>query len=77
LAKLCRVAPLEASSGKTVRHRLNRGRNRQANRALHVVVAVRMRRHQPTRHYLARRLADGKTKKEAVRCLKRYVIREV
>ena len=76
-AKLCGVAPIEASSGKTVRHRLNRGGNRQANRALHVVVVVRMRRHQPTRDYLARRLAEGKTKKEVMRCLKRYVIREL
>lgn len=77
LAKLCGVAPLEASSGKTVRHRLNRGGNRQANRALHVVVVVRLRRHQPTRDYLERRLAEGKTKKEVMRSLKRYVIREL
>mgnify|MGYP001756625252 CR=1 FL=1 len=76
-AKLCGVAPIEASSGKTVRHRLNRGGNRQANRALHTIVTVRLRRHQPTRDYLARRIADGKTKREAIRCLKRYVAREV
>ena len=76
-AKLCGVAPIEASSGKTVRHRLNRGGNRQANRALHTIVTVRLRRHQPTRDYLARCIADGKTKREAIRCLKRYVAREV
>lgn len=76
-AKLCGVAPLEASSGKTVRHRLNRGGNRDANRALHVILVVRMRRHQPTRDYLARRLAEGKTKNEAMRCLKRYIAREI
>ena len=62
-AKLCGVCPLEASSGKTIRHRLNRGGNRDANRALHVILVVRMRRHQPTRDYIARRLAEGKTKK--------------
>ncbi len=68
-AKLCGVCPLEASSGKTVRHRLNRGGNRDANRALHVILVVRMRRHQPTRDYMARRLAEGKTKNEIMRCL--------
>lgn len=76
-AKLCGVSPIEASSGKTVRHRLNRGGNRDANRALHVILVVRLRRHQPTRDYLARRLADGKTKNEAMRCLKRYIAREI
>ena len=76
-AKLCGVSPLEASSGKTVRHRLNRGGNRDANRALHVILVVRMRRHQPTRDYLTRRLAEGKTKNEAMRCLKRYIAREI
>ncbi|MGL5441836.1 transposase [Mycobacteroides stephanolepidis] len=76
-AKLCGVSPLEASSGKVVRHRLNRGGNRDANRALHTILVVRMRRHQPTRDYLARRLADGKTKKEAMCCLKRYIAREI
>lgn len=76
-AKLCGVSPIEASSGKVVRHRLNRGGNRDANRALHTVLVVRMHRHQPTRDYIARRLAEGKTKKEAMRCLKRYIDREV
>lgn len=59
-AKLCGVSPVEASSGKIVRHRLNRGRNRDANRALHTILVVRMRRHQPNRDYLARRFAEGK-----------------
>ncbi|OHU75653.1 IS110 family transposase [Mycobacteroides chelonae] len=68
---------MEASSGKVVRHRLNRGGNRDANRALHTILVVRMHRHQPTRDYIARRLAEGKTKKEAMRCLKRYIAREV
>jgi transposase len=77
LAKLCGVAPLEASSGRTVRHRLNRGGNRHANNALHTVIVVRLRRHQPTLDYLQRRLQEGKTKKEIMRCLKRYLVREL
>jgi transposase len=76
-AKLCGVCPLDASSGKTIRHRLNRGGNRDANRALHVIVVVRLRRHQPTRDYMARRTAEGKSKNEVMRCLKRYIAREV
>ncbi len=76
-AMLCGSAPIPASSGKTVRHRLNRGGDRQANAALHRVVIVRLRWHQPTRDYVARRLAEGKTKREVIRCLKRYVAREV
>jgi transposase len=68
---------LEASSGKTIRHRLNRGGNRDANRALHVILVVRMRRHGPTRDYFARRLAEGKTKNEIMRCVKRYIAREI
>jgi transposase len=76
-AALCGTSPVQASSGKTRRHRLNRGGDRQANAALHRVVVVRLRWHQPTRDYLARRAAGGKTKKEILRCLKRYVAREV
>jgi transposase len=76
-AALCGASPVEASSGKTVRHRLNSGGDRQANAALHRVVIVRLRWHQPTRDYVARRTAEGKTKKEILRCLKRYVAREV
>ncbi len=77
LAALCGSSPVEASSGKTRRYRLNRGGDRQANAALHRIVIVRLRWHQPTRDYLARRTTQGKTKKEIIRCLKRYVAREV
>jgi transposase len=76
-AALCGASPIPASSGKTQRHRLNRGGDRQANAALHRVVVVRLRWHAPTRAYLARRLGDGKTKPEIMRCLKRYVAREI
>ena len=67
---------MPASSGKTVRHRLNPGGNRDANRALHVVALNRLRRDPRTRQYVARRTADGKSKREAMRCLKRYIARE-
>jgi transposase len=76
-AALCGASPVEASSGKTRRHRLNRGGDRQANAALHRIVIVRLRWHQPTRDYMARRTAEGKTKEEILRCLKRYGAREV
>lgn len=76
-AKLCGVCPIPASSGKTVRHRLNRGGDRRANRALHTIVLVRMRHDPRTRNYVARRRSEGKTTKEIIRCLKRYVAREV
>jgi transposase len=59
----------EASSGKTRRHRLNRGGDRQANAALHRIVVARLRHDQPTKDYLARRIREGKSKKEALRCL--------
>jgi transposase len=75
-AHLCGAAPVPASSGKVVRHRLNRGGNRDANRALHVVALNRLRRDPRTQEYLARRTAEGKSKKEAMRCLKRYIARE-
>jgi transposase len=74
---LCGASPLQASSGKTVRHRLNRGGNRQANTALYRIVVVRLRWHQPTRAYMARRTTQGLSKREIIRCLKRYVAREV
>ena len=77
LAKLCGVCPIPASSGKTRRHRLNRGGNRQANAALYRVVVTRMRGHQPTLDYVRRRTAEGKSKPEIIRCLKRYVVREI
>ena len=76
-AALCGASPVEASSGKTRRHRLNRGGDRQANCALHTIVLSRLRWDQRTRDYLDRRVAEGKTRREAVRCLKRYVAREI
>jgi len=77
LAKLCGACPIPASSGKTSRHRLNRGGHRQANAALHRILVVRMRFHEPTINYVNRRTAEGKTKKEILRCLKRLLIREI
>ena len=76
-AKLCGACPIPASSGKTSRHRLNRGGNRQANAALYRVVITWMRSHSPTRAYVRRRTAEGKGKMEIIRCLKRFVAREV
>ena len=76
-ASLCGVSPIEASSGKVVRHRLNRGGNRDANRALYMICLARMRRDRRTKEYVARRTAEGKSKREIIRCLKRYVAREV
>jgi len=76
-AKLCGVSPLEASSGKVVRHRLNRGGNREANCALHMICVVRMGADKRTREYVRRRTAEGKSKWEIMRCLKRYIAREV
>jgi transposase len=76
-AALCGVAPIPASSGKTSRHRLSRGGDRSANRALWRIVLTRLRTDDRTREYLARRRAEGKSHREVVRCLKRYVAREV
>jgi transposase len=76
-AMLCGVAPLPASSGKTIRHRLNRGGDRQANAALYRVVLCRLRWDPRTRDYMERRTKDGLSKKEIIRCLKRYVAREL
>ena len=75
-AMLCGACPLPASSGKTQRHRLNRGGNRQANSALHMIVLCRMRTDPRTRTYVERR-GEGLSKREVMRCLKRYVAREV
>jgi len=77
LARLCGVAPIPASSGNTTRHRLHRGGDRAANSAIHMIVINRLRWHEPTKAYLARRTAEGKTKKEIIRCLKRAVVREL
>ena len=76
-AMLCGVAPLPASSGRTTRHRLNRGGDRAANSALWRIVITRMATDQRTKNYIARRTAQGLTKPEIIRCLKRYVAREV
>ncbi len=77
-ANLCGVAPLPASSGKTTgRHRLNRGGDRHANCALWRVVIVRLATHEQTRNYMARRTQEGMSKPEIIRCLKRYVAREI
>ena len=74
-ASLCSVSPVEASSVRVVRHRLNRGGNRDANRALHLICIVRMRVDEHTRRYAAKRASEGKSKREIIRCLKRYVRR--
>jgi len=76
-AHMCAVAPIPASSGKTRRHRLNRGGNREANHALWRMVITRMSAHPATRAYVRRRTAEGLSKKEIIRCLKRHVAREV
>ena len=76
-AHMCAVAPIPASSGKTRRHRLNRGGNREANHALWRIVITRMSAHPATRAYVERRAKEGLTEKEIIRCLKRYVTREV
>lgn len=76
-AMLCGASPIPASSGKTNRHRLNRGGNRQANSALHMIALCRMRSDPRTKTYVQRRLAEGLSKREVMRCLKRYIAREV
>jgi transposase len=77
-AKLCGVSPKPASSGQTSgRHRLNRGGDRAANSALYMVTLVRLRHHEPTRAYVERRTAEGLSKREIIRCLKRFIAREV
>jgi hypothetical protein len=76
-AHLCAAAPIPASSGRTDRHRLNRGGDRAANAALYMVVVTRMRRHEPTRAYVTRRTAQGLSKTDIIRCLKRFAAREI
>ncbi len=76
-AHLCGVSPLEASSGKVTRHRLNRGGDRQANRALWTIVISRLASDPDTQSYMERRLKEGRSKREIIRMLKRYVAREV
>lgn len=76
-AALCGVSPVPASSGKTVRHRLNRGGDRAANSALHIIAIGRLRTDQKTKDYVARRVAEGHSKLDSIRALKRYLAREV
>jgi transposase len=77
LARAAGVAPIPASSGNTQRHRLDHGGNRQINAALHRVIVTRARCHPPTRDYIERRRSEGKSTREAIRCLKRYLARRV
>jgi transposase len=76
-AALCGVSPVPASSGKTNRHRLNRGGDRAANSALHIIAIGRIRTDPRTKTYMAKRIAEGHSKLEGIRCLKRYIAREV
>lgn len=76
-AALCGASPVEASSGKTKRHRLNRGGDRQANNALYTIAMVRMQHHHETKAYVARRTAEGKTRREIRRCLMRNLARRL
>ncbi len=76
-ASLAGVAPIPASSGQVVRYRLNRGGDRQLNRALHTIVLSRLAHHPDTRAYAARRTAEGRSPREIRRCLKRYLARRI
>jgi transposase len=77
LARASGIAPIPVSSGKTNRHRLDRGGNRQINTAIHRIAITRARCHPETRAYLDRKRAEGKTTKEAIRCLKRHLARRI
>jgi transposase len=77
LARLAGIAPIPASSGNRTRVRLDRGGNRQLNAAIHRIAVTQLRCHQPAKDYIARRLSEGKTKREALRCLKRHLIRTI
>ena len=77
LARAAGVAPIPASSGKTQRHRLDRGGNRQLNAAIHRIAVTRARCHPETKDYIARKRAEGKTHREAIRCLKRHLARRI
>lgn len=76
-ARLAGVAPIPASSGQTIRYRLDRSGDRKLNRTLHLILLTRKRSHAPTRAYLERRISEGKTRREATRCLKRYLARSL
>ena len=77
LARLAGIAPIPASSGNTTRVRLHRGGNRQLNAAFHRIAVTQLRVHPPAQHYIARRTSEGKTKREAIRCLKRHLVRTI
>jgi transposase len=77
LARAAGVAPIPVSSGKTNRHRLDRGGNRQINATIHRIAVTRLRCHAETQHYIARKRAEGKSTKEAIRCLKRHLTRRL
>jgi transposase len=76
-AALCGASPVDACSGKQLRHRLNRGGDRQANSALWTIAMTRLAHDPRTQAYAARRTTEGKTSKEIIRCLKRYIAREI
>ncbi len=77
LASYAGVSPLDASSGRQQRHRLNRRGNRKLNRALHIIAVTQLRTYAPARDYIARRAADGKTTREALRAFKRHLVRTI
>ena len=74
---LCGVAPIPVSTGMKSRHRLNRGGDRAANFAIHIIAVGRLRTDERTRAFIDRKMSEGHTKTEAIRCLKRYIAREV
>jgi hypothetical protein len=76
-ARLAGAAPIPASSGQTIRYRLDRSGDRKLNRALHMILVTRKRSHPATIAYIQRRLQEGKTRREANRCLKRYLARNL
>lgn len=77
LARLAGIAPIPAQTGNSTRVRLDRGGNRQLNAAIHRVAVTQLRCHQPAKDYIARRISEGKTKREALRCLKRHLVRTI
>jgi transposase len=76
-ARLAGTAPIPASSGQTIRYRLDRGGDRKLNRTLHLILNTRKRTHRPTIDDIERRISEGKTRREATRCLKRYLARSL
>jgi transposase len=77
LARLAGIAPIPASSGSSTRVRLDRGGNRQLNAAFHRIAVTQLRCYPPAREYIDRRISEGKTKREALRCLKRHLVRTI